>query len=247
MEGAGSSRAWGVDRNEEEGGNKSSLGTGRLEHGVKERVETEVNKSYKGKEVWVEKGRRNLLLMQLEDGKVKEGSRNIYPELKSAQKKKRMEHEGAQAGNVSSETRDDVLGIGTHRRRGGLLLGGGEGGGHEERGVTTTQRRRKIKGLVDAEGFKSHPRRSVRIETNARRMLYPFFLDKYHGRRLVLNLVECNLAGTLALVPFTHGRSWNLETNMLVLCRSQDRKITLENIPEYTLTLVASQYSRTCD
>ncbi|KAL9324020.1 hypothetical protein ACSQ67_008877 [Phaseolus vulgaris] len=63
-------------------------------------------------------------------------------------------------------------------RRGGLLFGGGEGGGHEERGVTITQRRWKINGLVDLEGSKSHPRRSVRIETNARRMHYPLFLDK---------------------------------------------------------------------
>jgi len=94
---------------------------------------------------------------------VKEVSRNIYMELESESKKKPLEHEGAQFGNVTSETQDDVFGIRTHRRRGGLLFGGGEGGGHEERGVTITQRQWKINGLVDLEGSKSHPRRSVRI------------------------------------------------------------------------------------
>ena len=78
---------------------------------------------------------------------VKEVNSNIYiyMELESESKKKALEQEGAQIGNATSETQDDVIGIGTHRRRSGQLLEGGKGDGHAEKGVTTTQCRRKIK------------------------------------------------------------------------------------------------------
>jgi len=91
----------------------------------------------------------------------KEGSSNFYLEMESAKKKAPMEHVGTYASPL--ENLNDGLGIGSHRNRGGMLLGGEEGDGEEERGITTTQRRRKSKGLVDLEGSKSHPRRSVRI------------------------------------------------------------------------------------
>jgi len=87
----------------------------------------------------------------------------IYLELVSESKKKPLEQEGAQDGNTTSETQDDVIGVRNHHSRSEQLLGGGEGDGHAGRGVITNQRRRKIKGLVDLEGSMSHPRRSVRI------------------------------------------------------------------------------------
>ncbi|XP_068486424.1 uncharacterized protein [Phaseolus vulgaris] len=71
-----------VDMSREEGRTRSSVGTGRREQGVKERVEMEVSKSYKGKEVWVEKG-GNLLLMQLEDRKGGNGRNQSLPQSNS--------------------------------------------------------------------------------------------------------------------------------------------------------------------
>ena len=161
---------------------------------------------------------------------MKEGSRNIYLELKSAQKKKQMEHEGAQAGNVSSETQDDVLGIGTHRRRGGLLLGGGEGGGHEERGVTTTQRRRKIKGLVDLEGFKSHPRRSVRIRNKCPQNALSF-LSRQGMPTVSLfdgDIDNCNLRLREPVSPEEPIKLWDISRKVGIRCRKDEQEVIQE-------------------
>ncbi|KAL9324091.1 hypothetical protein ACSQ67_008948 [Phaseolus vulgaris] len=95
-----------------------------------------------------------------------------------------MEHEGAQAGNVSCETRDDVLGIGTHRRRGGLLVGGGEGGGLEERESQPHGVGGKSKALLIRKAPSHTQGDPLESETNARKMLYPFFLDKVCPRSL---------------------------------------------------------------
>jgi len=161
---------------------------------------------------------------------VKEGSRNIYLKLESAQKKKPMEQDGAQAGNVSSENQDDVLGIETHRKRGGLLLGSGEGGGHEERGTTTTQRRRKIKGLVDLEGSKSHPRRSVRIRNKCPQNALSF-LSRQGMPTVSLSdgdIDNCNLRLREPDSPEEPIKLWDISRKVGIRCRKDEQEVIQE-------------------
>jgi len=64
-------------------------------------------------------------------------------------KKKSLEQEGAEDGNVTSENHGAAIEVGNHRSRSEQLLRGEEDGGRVGRGVKTYQRRRKTKGLVD--------------------------------------------------------------------------------------------------
>ena len=95
------------------------------------------------------------------DSKVEKEANNFtHVVLGNELKKKPLELEGAEVGNVTS---DATFGLGNHHSRSEKLLGGDEDGGRVGRGVKTYQRRRKTKGLVDLDCSMSHPRRSVRI------------------------------------------------------------------------------------
>jgi len=160
----------------------------------------------------------------------KEGSRNIYLELESAKKKTPMEHDGTHAGNISSKNQDAVLGIGTHRRRGGMLLGCREGGGHEERGVTTTQRRRKIKGLVDLEGSKSHPRRSVRIRIKCPQNALSF-LSRQGMPTVSLSdgdIDNCNLRLREFDSPEEPIKLWEISRKVGIRCHKDEQEVIQE-------------------
>ncbi|XP_068466662.1 uncharacterized protein [Phaseolus vulgaris] len=150
----------------------------------------------------------------------KEGSSNIYLEMESAKKTTPMEHDGTHAGNIPSENQNAVLGFGTHRNRGGTLSGGGEGDRHEERGVTTTQRRRKIKGLVDLEGPKSHPRRSVRIR-NKRSQNAQSFLSRQGMPTVSLSdgdIDNCNLRLRESVLSEEPIKLWEISRKVGIRC-----------------------------
>ena len=160
----------------------------------------------------------------------KEASNINYLELESELKKKLLEQEGAQIGHTISETQGNVNGLGTHRSGSGQLLCGGEDAESAGRFLKSTQRRRKIKGLVDLEGSKSHPRRSVRISNK-----YPQSAFSSHSKQGMPavslsdgDIDNCNLRLHESELPEEPAKLWEISRKVGITCRKDEQEVVHE-------------------